>query len=180
MVRGNFLKKIIFFIGLATELAILIGLLWKHTDLYDFSYPFLLLLLLPVLIPFHWHLLRKYKKNRFSRPVQLKLFFLTGPSIILCLSLVVSINTDLERIRLVGGSTKEMGMALTKMAKNKDVSYPDSIPQWVDYNVKKMKSDRIIYAMLFASMFLLYVSRCSKNSGENEILQHIDEKSTSD
>ena len=79
-------------------------------------------------------------------------------------------------IRLVGGSTKEMGMVLIKMAQNKDPSYPDSIPQWVDYNVKKMKSDRIIYAMLCASMFLLYVGRCSKNSDENVSLQHIEEK----
>jgi hypothetical protein len=52
-----------------------------------------------------------------------------------------------------------MGMKLIKMAQEKDDNYPVSIPQWVNYNVEKMKSDTIIYSMLLASTCLLYSSR---------------------
>lgn len=152
--------KIKIIIGLIAEFAILIVLLWKHTDLYDFECLFILLLVSPILFIYHWFLLSKeHKRNRFTRAVQLKLFFLTGPSIILCLSLLLSINFELKRTRIVGGADKEMGMALRKMALNKDENYPDSIPQWVKYNVKKMKSDMILYAMLLVSFCLLYKER---------------------
>ena len=140
----------------------------KSFAMNDYECTMYLLITLPLLTIYHWFLLRKeFKRNRFGREIQLKLFFLTAPSIILCLSLILSINFELKRIRLVGGSTKEMGMTLIKMAQNKDQDYPDSIPQWVKYNVKKMKSDRIIYAILLASMCLLYSSRYGSSKTGN-------------
>jgi hypothetical protein len=50
-------------IGLMIEIAVLIGLLWKHTDLYDFECSFLLFLVLPFLMVYHWFLLEKNIKK---------------------------------------------------------------------------------------------------------------------
>jgi len=158
------MKKIVLYIELLIELAIIVGLLWIHTQLYDYACSFLLLLIFPIIMICHWFLLRK---KGFSKALQLKLFFLTGPIIILCISLILSINFELKRIRLVGGSTKEMGMKLVKMAQNKDDDYPDSISQWVNYNIKKMKSDTINYSMLLAGMCLLY--SCRYNSINKDV-----------
>jgi hypothetical protein len=161
------MKRACAFAGWIVEAAIVAGLLWKHTDLYDYDFPFLLFLASPILMVYHWFLLRKeHKKGRFTRAVQLKLFFLTGLSIILCLSLILSTTFEWRRIQLLGGSTKEMRVSLIKMAQNKDDSYPDNIPQWVKYNVEKMKSDQIVYAMLLASTCLLY--GCRYYSGKTD------------
>jgi hypothetical protein len=171
------MKKKVVIVGIILESAILIGLLYKHVDLYDYDCSFILLLISPLLLIFHWFVLNKErKKRRLSKALQLKLFFLTGPAIILCLSLILSINFELKRIRLVGWSTKEMGMSLVKMAQNKDDNYPDSITQWVNYNIKKMKSDIVLYSIIFASLCLLYgcrylsVHNCAleKKISENE------------
>jgi hypothetical protein len=163
-------KKIMWIvtIGWILELAIVIGLLWKHSDLYEFTIAFYLLLAFPFLAFIQWRsTTRGYKENCFGQSVRLKLFFLTGPAVLLCVSLIMSIEFQLQEYKRLGGASKEMGTVMVRKGVPRE-----GIKQWQKDSIEKMKSDQIIYTMLGASMLLLYMNRCSNNSGKNELEVH--------
>lgn len=149
------------------ELAVLVALIWKHKELYSLGISSLFLIpVIPVFVLCHWFFLKKrHREARLSQCIRMKLFFLTGPIVILCLSVLFSISYELIKIKLAGGATKEMGIALTKMITTEKIKPPESVEQWMEYIIKKMKSDVVIYSMLLASTSLLYGSRY--NSGKS-------------
>jgi hypothetical protein len=74
----------------------------------------------------------------------------------LSLSLVLGLSADLRKFAIVGGRTKEMGQAAIRQRVP-----AEGIEQWTKDEIERMKSERLIYAMLLASTCLLYVSRLS-------------------
>jgi hypothetical protein len=133
------------------ESVILGFLLWEHTRLHEM--PCIFLPLLPLLLFHHWWALRR---ERLAPSLRRKLLSLTGPCVLLSLSLVLSLSVSLRRIAIVGGGTKEMVQASI----NERVP-PNGLDQWMRDSIERMKSERLIYAMLLASMCLLYGSRWS-------------------
>ena len=148
------MKRLCTIISWIVELAIAAGLVWKLSQLYDLSVPRLLVLLSPFLALIHWINLRK---KHIEKKVMLKLFFLTGPCVILSFSLLLNEVIDLTTVaRLRGGISKEMrGEYLEKGVPH------EYVDQWFKDRVERMKSDGLIYAMFFVSTCILYGNRCS-------------------
>ncbi len=141
------------------EIAIAVGLIWKHIELDEIGISSFILPILPAFIMSNWLFLRKgYKEHKYGRAIQSKLF-LTGISIFLCFSILFSINYELIKIRSVGGATKEMGIALTNRIMSKKMHTPESIQQCMECTIDKLKTDNILYVLLLASLCLLYGNR---------------------
>jgi len=146
------MKRLRTIVGWMVELAIVAGLSWKLSQLYDLTVPILLLLLSPYLVLTHWI---KLKGKRLEKRVMLRLFFLTGPCVILSFSLLVSVGRDLVTVAILrGGPSKGMGQE----ALEKGVEHGD---QWFKDRVERMKSDGLLYTMLLASTMILYRNRYS-------------------
>ena len=165
-------KKIIYaLLSCIIELMLLVGLVWKHTELYEYTVTVFLLLLLPFILPLFWLILRReYKENRLDQEMRLKLFFFTGPIIFLCLSLILSLSYELKKVSVLGGGTKEMGSEALKEKVSRE-----GIRQWMKDRIEKMKSDRILYSMLLASSCLLF--SCRYSSARIRSLKNIDSRS---
>ena len=142
------------FASLILEVAILAGLLWEHIKLYNLPIIYFLLLLVLLSTLFVYLLWKEFKEKNVSRKVRHKLVCLTVPSLFLCLLLVIGISMDLKKVSIVGGATKEM----KEVAKKQGV---ENLSQWEKDTIEKMKSERIIYAMLLASIGILFEQRRS-------------------
>ncbi len=143
----------------AAECLLLVVLIGTHTELYDFQAACLLLLASPALAVAHWLVLRE---KQLARPDRLRLFFLTGPCAILCLSLMLSLNHQLKFIAILGGPPKEMSTATAGVAS-------ECIEQWTADRVERMKSELGIYSMLLFSTCLLYESRFRESDQERHV-----------
>ena len=133
----------------SVEIVLLAGLLWKHIGLYYSLGSWLLLVLTPLLAFAHWKLLTNARIDTSQR---LTLFFLTGPSLLLSVSLLAATTLELRTIIFLGGPPKEMISVITDVP-------PECLPQWTNDAIERMKSELLIYAMLLASTCLLYSSR---------------------
>lgn len=138
-------------LALVTELLIVVGLIWRHASLFDLHAPFLLLLVSPVLAVCHWKLLAS---QRLSPLTSFALFFLTAPTAILSLSLILAVTLQLRSVGLLHGPPKEMIPAVKHISK-------DCVPQWTKDFVARLKSERLLYLMVLTSSCLLYASRIS-------------------
>jgi len=150
-------KRLRIYLIFVVEVGIVAGLVLKHWTLYEFAVPKLLLFGSPILACAHWIALKRAHVP--LRPA-LTLFLLTGPSLLLSMSLFLGRTYELRHVALVGGGTKELAEA----ARRAGVSNENS-PQWVADAIERMHSERAIYAMLLASTFVLYVSRYSAARG---------------
>ncbi len=143
--------------GVIAEFAILVGILWGfwvYKELLDFTIIVSLLLLI-LLSPIFGYLAWKYLRKPNARLLRFKLTFLTFPSLVLCLLLVMDISLDLRAISVAGGPTKE----IRSMARKKGV--PDEhFSQWANDIIERMKSERIIYLLLLISIGVICDSRC--------------------
>ena len=148
------MKRLCTIVSWIVELAIVAGLVWKLSQLYDLSVPILLVLLSPFLALAHWINLRK---KHLEKRVMLKLFFLTEPCVILSFSLLLNEVRDLTTVaRLRVGASKEM------WAESLEKGGPqENFHQWFKDRVERMKSDGLLYAMLLASTCILYGNRYS-------------------
>src|SRR5438552_1049806 len=109
--RSN-MNRLFAFIGWAVESAMLGVLLWRFTGLYDLDFPFFFLLTMyPVFVFAHWAVLRN---GHLASRVRRTLSFLTGPSVLLSLYMVLGLNAELKKVAMVGGATKEMVQAAIK------------------------------------------------------------------
>jgi hypothetical protein len=158
------MKRLNTIVSWMVELGILAGLLWKLLGLYDLTVAFLLLVLLlllllslPVLALMHWIRWIPFRINDLGQRVQLRLLLLTGPSLILSAFLILGLSMELKKIAILrGGATKEMAaMAWKQGVPN------ENFQQWHKDHVERMKSERLIYAMLLASTCILYGNRYS-------------------
>ena len=147
------MRRFAAFTGYAVEATILGGLLWEHTSLFDPGTLTPVLLLSPGVVFLHWAVLMN---GRLASVTQRSLFLLTGPVVLLSLSMVLGLTFELAKIAMLGGAPKEMAWA----AANEGVP-PECHLQWTRDNIARMKSERLVYAMLLASACLLYASRWS-------------------
>jgi hypothetical protein len=132
------------------ELGILAGLIWKHIGLYEYTFTILLLLTSPGLVYLHRNAL---KKKNLSQMTRFALLFLTGPCVLLCVSLIVNLNRELK----LGGTKDSIEMARREKVPNEFSN------QWYKDTVKRKKSEMFIYVMLLASTLLLYERRYSSS-----------------
>ncbi len=169
------MKRLNTIISWMVELAIVAVLLWKHYDLYylgwyDFDGVFILLLASPiVLIIYGVKLIEKH----LPKKVRLKLFLLTGPTVFLCMSLVMGLSYELRKVAVTGGVPIEVVAEVNKNKENppnlKGHSYVLRVmsekltrSRVVYYlGVERAKSERIIYAMLLVITCILYGNRYS-------------------
>ena len=148
------------YVGWGVEAAVLGVLVWQHGKLYEF--PCFFLMLVPPLLVTHWVALRKM---HLDWSVRQTLFFLTGPCVALSLSLVLCLSADLRKVAIVGGATKEMTQAAIKQRVT-----GEGMEQWTKDEIDRMKSERLIYAVILASTCLLYGSRLSAAKGSRTML----------
>lgn len=135
------------YLATAAECLLLVVLVGVHKELYDFQAVWLLWIASPGLAAAHWLV---FREKRLVRSNRLKLLFLTGPCVILCLSLILSLNHQLKTIAILGGPPKEMSTAVVASA---------CVQQWTADSVARMNSERGIYSLLLISICLLYESR---------------------
>jgi hypothetical protein len=129
--------SIVFSVG--AELVVVGLLLWKHEELYNLGEPFLALLAFAALVPGQWAAL---KRERLPVAIRRRLVFLTGPLVLLSLSLITHLGVELRRVAIVGGMTKEMSIA----AKREGV-LPGCDRQWAKDNTNRIKSEFILDVM---------------------------------
>lgn len=147
------MKKICVLMVIILELAILIGLLWACSRLSELGtqgIPMLIvLIMLPLLCVVCWGIL---KKRRIENITRLKLAFLTGPSIFLCILLTFCLSLQLKVIG-IGRSSKDAMIA----AENKGVP----VQYWRICNDDRVESELLIYSMLLISLCIIYGNRYS-------------------
>jgi hypothetical protein len=137
---------------LIAETMIPLGLLWiswKLFEVYSLSFSILLLFLYLLTAPTHIKIL---KKRNVIKATRLKLVFLTGTSIMLCLSLILHASIALIKIDRIGYVTKEV-VEVDRRG-------------WVDIGclddkcrISKLKSDRVYCAILLTSLCFFYNNR---------------------
>ena len=148
-------------VGWGVEWVILGALLWEHSRLCEF--PCFLVLLAPILLFAHWVALREVK---LAPGVRRRLVFVTGPCIFLSLSLVVSLNAELNHVAIVGGGTKEMTQAALKL------HIPDDgWAQWHRDEIQRMKTERRHFTMILLMTCLLYGSRYAAAGCELKMME---------
>ena len=153
------MKRPVALVGWGVESAILAGLFWRYTGVYTLGvvgpFPLFYASVLYVVVVFaQWRVL---PKQHLGRNVWLRLCFLTGPCVCLSMFLVLALSLGLEAVAMAGGATKEMGEAASQQG-----VLPGCFQQWSKDTVQRIRSERLIYAMLLASTCLLYGSRYSK------------------
>lgn len=147
------MKKLVSIVGWIVELIILAGLLFKHLGFYDLTVAKILVLFSPVIAGAHWAAL---KRECLTKKGRLILFLLTGPCVLLAMSLILNINYELKKVAILGGGpSKEMIEISNESLRSK------FIPQWNEGTVERIRSERLIYAMLLASLCVLYGTRYS-------------------
>ena len=169
------MKKLRTIVSWIVELAIAAVLLWKHYDLYylgwyDFAGLDTFLLVSPIVLVFHC---AKLRERHLPKKVYLKLLFLTGPTVFLCMSLVMGLTYELRKVAITGGVPIEVVAEVNKNKENppnlKGHSYvlrvmSEKLTRYrvVYYlGVERAKSEILIYAMLLVSTCILYGNRCS-------------------
>jgi hypothetical protein len=155
---------------LVVELAILAGLLWKLLGLPDVTAAFLLLfgLLLSFLVYLVFGLLRwipwmPRKKRDLAQRVPPRVAFLTSLCVLVSLFLILGLSMELRKVAIIGGASKEMAA----VARKEGVP-AECFDQWFKDSVGRMKSDRLIYAMLLASIVMLGETRCLARPEDGE------------
>jgi len=163
------------FAGWILELAIPLVLLWKHYDLYDLGWYDLevmgwLLVVTPFFLTIH---LMQIKKKHLLKNVRLKLLFLTGPTLFLCMSLVLGLTYELRKVAIFGGVPKEIvaevnrnkEKTLLEKGDNYETRFLSKKLSRLDVvgflGIERIKSEILIYAMLLASTCILYGHRYS-------------------
>ena len=169
------MKRLRTIVSWIVELAIVAVLLWKHYEMcyfgwYDFDALWLLPLLSPVLLCLHWWQLRK---ENLTRKIRLKLFLFTGPTVFLCISLLMGLTYKLKKIVVFGSVPKEVVAEVNRNKGNppnpKDNTYGTRVMSeklsrsdvLFYLAVERMKSDGLLCATLLASTCFLYRNRYS-------------------
>ena len=159
--------EVITLVRVLCEAAIAAVLVWKHTGLFDFTVPTALVVLSPALLVGHFAAL---KREGVPKEARLILGLLTGPCVLLTLSLVLSLGFQLKAVAIAGGATKEMALNA-----NSEGVTASCVQQWTNDTVTKMKSERMILLLLGVSLCLNYGTRLrcaldgrvAKGSGES-------------
>jgi hypothetical protein len=134
----------------------LVFLLWRLV-LFGQGVPLVALLVLAASALAHWAFLSGEHISIYMRRT---LVFLTGPSILLTLLLISRTTVALNTIAMLNGAPKGLGWALENDAP------VECQRQWVKDQSKKMKSERLLYVVLLASICLLYSSRLTSAKRE--------------
>jgi hypothetical protein len=157
--KGSNMKKLSAIVILLVELAILAGLLWACSRLSDLgiqSIPMLIvLIMLPLLCVIHWGILRE---RHIENKTRLKLAFLTGPSIFLCILLTFCLSLQLKVIGIGRSSKNAMHVAEEKGV---------PVQYWRICNDERVESELLIYSMLLASLCIIYGNRYSVSRSQN-------------
>jgi hypothetical protein len=168
------MKRLRTIVSWTVELAIVAGLLWKHYEIYYFGWYDLDVMwsfvpAFPAFLYLHWRLLRK---KHLPKKVRLKLLLLTAPTVVLCLSIVLALTYDLEKLARLGGVPKEVVAEVNRYEGTllfssdnygaRVMSEKLSRRDVVGYlGVERVKSDALIYGMLLANTIILYGHRYS-------------------
>jgi hypothetical protein len=134
------------------DIAIILFLICEHlSDLVLNTASLSFLFACPALLFAHWALL---KGAGLPPRVRRTLLWLTGPSLLLCLSLVLGIGYQLRASSMVGGATKEMAQA----ARREGVP-PDCLRQWTTDAITIMIVKLKFLLVLILTIGLLYAHR---------------------
>ncbi|MHC4154033.1 MAG: hypothetical protein ACYST6_03770 [Planctomycetota bacterium] len=169
------MKRLRTIVSWTVELAIVAVLLWKHYQVYylgwyDLDAMWCVLPASLVLLACHWGQLRQ---KHLPKKVRLKLLLLTGPAVLLCLSLILGLTYELNKVARFGGVPKEVVAEVSrykgKLPNPKGGNYERRVMSEklsrrdVLYylGVERVKSETLIYAMLLASTIILYGNRYS-------------------
>jgi hypothetical protein len=113
------------------------------------------------------------RKKHIAKKVRLKLLFLTGPSVFLCMSLVLGLTYELRKVAIAGGVPKRIAGEIDRNKEKLPIGKGDSCEMRVlseklsrydvayYLGVERMKSEILIYAMLLATSCILYGNRYS-------------------
>ena len=161
----NYMKKCFTILIWVLEFSIVIVLIWRLFRLPDLTVPILLLVSSPFLALAHWIAL---KKKHLSKRTMLTLFFLTGPCIILSMSLILDRSLKLTTSAMLdGGISKEE----VEQAEKEEVPN-ECLHQWHKGNIESMKVELLLCAMLLATLIILYREHCL--ASRNQSVDNID------
>jgi len=151
------MKRMVGNISLIIEMVIPVGLLWSSwrlLELYTLFVSLFCFFLYLLLIPNH---LKRLKVKHIAQKARVKLVFLTGLSIALCLSLILYTGASLIRIYSGGFYVTKEVIEVSKRG-------------WVDIGclseqccIYRLKSEIVFNTILLISLCLLYKTRCSAN-----------------